>query len=703
MDLGHEETEKKIQYLRNRLAKEYKQAQKELKKATNEYLATFKAQDKAKKALVKAGTLSQADYDQWKKNKILYSNTMKQKVDVMAQHLANVDKQAASIINGELPGVYAMNYNYMGYSLEKGLNAMTLFTLHSNESVERLAAKNPKMLPYQHVKGSTAQTWSKRKINSALTQGILQGDDLATVADRLDKVTGMGWSAAYRNARTAMTGAQNAGRMDSLQNAESLGIKVKKQWMATLDERTRASHAELDGESVPVDEEFSNGLMFPGDPEGDPAEVYNCRCTMVGDVEDYPDEEFERWDNIEGKPIKNVTYKEWMAAKKQQMAQGVKPSAGAAQTAQAAKTATKAPKKAKITQKDIDAAEAKVKAAQDEIMAQNANKVFSGIWKENVTYADWAAKKGSIQAKKDYYNAEILKSKPSSVPYLQGKLAELEEFERNGPKFSALFDDLKAAEDELRKIKPSGLADDAYSVTRKSQAKWYTYKTYAEGDKYYDAWSRPIHAAASAGERNAYYEYTSASGGFNRPLAGFKAPRFSGGAGWDPMYYKGPGKVPLNNEGRGVDIHNLTKFVEKSKVPNDVWVQTAQDYATLEGPQGFLGIDYGMLRGMSDAQLQQFVGKVAEFPQFISGSISRGGGTYTPGNVRMNIYLPQGSEALYVLESGAFGKAEREIILQRGGTYRITRMYWGKDAEHGGRKLFVDMELRLERGYDKRN
>lgn len=690
MDLAHEETEKKIQYLRNRLAKEYKQAQRELKKAANEYLATFKVQDKANKALVKAGKLSQAEYDEWRKNKILYSQTMRQKVDVMAQYLANVDKQAAAIINSELPGIYAENYNFSAFQIEKGIKAKTSFTLHDNKSVERLAAKNPKMLPYQYVKGSTAQTWSKRKINSALIQGILQGDDLMTIADRLDKVTGMGWNAAYRNARTAMTGAQNAGRVSSFMDAIGMGISMKKQWMATLDERTRTSHAEMDGESVPVNKKFSNKLMFPGDPEGAPAEVYNCRCTIVGDLEDVQSGKFERYDNIAGKPIEYVTYKEWMAAKKQQMAQ------------QGQKATVKTVyKKAKITQKDIEAAEAKVKAAQDEIVAQNANKVFSGIWKENVTYADWEAKKGSIQAKKAYYNNEMLKSKPSSIPYLQGKLAELEEFERNGPKFANLFEELRIAEEELRRIKPTSVVDEMYSATRKSGARWYTYRTYTEGDRWYDSWSRPIHARAKAGERRAYAEYTSASGGFNRPLAGFKAPRYSGGSGWSQKYFVGPGKVPLDNEGRGRDIDFLTRFIEKSKLPEDVWVQTAQDFATLEGPQGFLGINYNALRFMSDADLQQFVGKVAEFPQFISGSISRGGGTYTPGNVRINIYLPKGSEALYVLESGTFGKAEREIILQRGGTYRITRMYWGQDAEHGGKKLFVDMELRLERGYHK--
>ncbi len=50
--------------------------------------------------------------------------------------------------------------------------------------------------------------------------------------------------------------------------------------MATLDGRTRDSHRDLDGERVPYDEPFSNGLMFPADPQGAGREVWNCRCTM---------------------------------------------------------------------------------------------------------------------------------------------------------------------------------------------------------------------------------------------------------------------------------------------------------------------------------------------------------------------------------------------------------------------------------------
>ena len=62
---------------------------------------------------------------------------------------------------------------------------------------------------------------------------------------------------------------------------DKYGIDVKKMWYATLDGRTRTHHREIHGEIRELEEKFSNGLLFPADPAGDPSEVDNCRCTML--------------------------------------------------------------------------------------------------------------------------------------------------------------------------------------------------------------------------------------------------------------------------------------------------------------------------------------------------------------------------------------------------------------------------------------
>jgi hypothetical protein len=39
----------------------------------------------------------------------------------------------------------------------------------------------------------------------------------------------------------------------------------------------------MNGETVALSEDFSNGLAWPGDPRGGPAEVANCGCSVQFD------------------------------------------------------------------------------------------------------------------------------------------------------------------------------------------------------------------------------------------------------------------------------------------------------------------------------------------------------------------------------------------------------------------------------------
>jgi HK97 family phage portal protein len=79
---------------------------------------------------------------------------------------------------------------------------------------------------------------------------------------------------AMRLARTEV--AQSAGFAQHESATES-GM-TKHSWLSSRDERTRDSHASIDGEEQPIGEAYSNGLLFPGDPSGDPEDTIMCRC-----------------------------------------------------------------------------------------------------------------------------------------------------------------------------------------------------------------------------------------------------------------------------------------------------------------------------------------------------------------------------------------------------------------------------------------
>lgn len=154
------------------------------------------------------------------------------------------------------------------------------FHLVDAKTVERRMKEGDIKLPKKKVDIPKDKRWNTKQLNSKLLAGILNGDSIPNIAKGLMDVIGNNQVAATRNARTMVTGAENAGRKDSYKALEEQGVIQKKVWIATADDRTRESHLMLDGEEVDIDDPFSNGLMYPGDPSGEPEEVYNCRCSM---------------------------------------------------------------------------------------------------------------------------------------------------------------------------------------------------------------------------------------------------------------------------------------------------------------------------------------------------------------------------------------------------------------------------------------
>lgn len=85
-------------------------------------------------------------------------------------------------------------------------------------------------------------------------------------------------------ARTETAAAYNFANLEMATTIEESTGKLNKVWVAASDERVRETHADADGQSVALDEDFQVGdstMQFPGDPSGSAEEVINCRCTMI--------------------------------------------------------------------------------------------------------------------------------------------------------------------------------------------------------------------------------------------------------------------------------------------------------------------------------------------------------------------------------------------------------------------------------------
>lgn len=120
----------------------------------------------------------------------------------------------------------------------------------------------------------------KKRITAEVSRGISTGMTFKQVAQQLAAKTKIGYNNAVRITRTEGHRINSQSTMDACFKAKEKGANVVKQWDSTLDSRTRESHMIVDGEIRELDEAFSNGLMFPGDPSGRAAEVINCRCRL---------------------------------------------------------------------------------------------------------------------------------------------------------------------------------------------------------------------------------------------------------------------------------------------------------------------------------------------------------------------------------------------------------------------------------------
>lgn len=316
-DPAHKETDRIIAGLEKKLKTAYSKAYGDAAEKFMQYMAAFDRKDAAHRADVAAGRWTEQEYTDWRRNQLLYADTLAGIRDTIAKDLHNTDKIAMQMVRDQQVDVYALNHNYATYEVEHGLGIDTSYTLYDHDTVERLMKDDPQLLPKPSARrqreiDAKDIAWNQQKLTSAFTASILSGDSIPKMAQKISEVAEMDRHAAVRNARTMCTGAENAGRSNGYKRAEAMGIDLKQQWVATLDGRTRDSHRELDGEIIKVGEKFSNGCRFPGDPEGAARETYNCRCALVAVVNGIDPMAFDKTDTLRRK-LENseITYEEW--------------------------------------------------------------------------------------------------------------------------------------------------------------------------------------------------------------------------------------------------------------------------------------------------------------------------------------------------------------------------------------------------------
>lgn len=133
-----------------------------------------------------------------------------------------------------------------------------------------------------------------KKLKLILAESIENGDSLSVRVDKLRKgaesvFAELSEARAYLIARTETAGSVNLGQVATY---KAYGVQ-EKQWLATVDNRTRDTHLFMHEVRVPIDMAFdvprldggNDTMQFPADASASAENVCNCRCTITPVIE----------------------------------------------------------------------------------------------------------------------------------------------------------------------------------------------------------------------------------------------------------------------------------------------------------------------------------------------------------------------------------------------------------------------------------
>jgi SPP1 gp7 family putative phage head morphogenesis protein len=134
---------------------------------------------------------------------------------------------------------------------------------------------NPKVVEFIETRTGdlikSISNTTKEALKATLKQGVELGESIPKLAKRIASVYDD--AQGYRSVLIARTETQTAMNNASLNSYRQSKVVEKKTWLTAGDDRVREEHAMMDGETVLLEEAFSNGLMVPSEPA--------CRCTII--------------------------------------------------------------------------------------------------------------------------------------------------------------------------------------------------------------------------------------------------------------------------------------------------------------------------------------------------------------------------------------------------------------------------------------
>lgn len=135
-------------------------------------------------------------------------------------------------------------------------------------------------------------TTTRTAMLASLAEGVAASEGFTDLVARIHAVMETRRGQAATIARTEVMPAYNFTSREAYRQS---GVVQQMEWLTARDDAVRSrdkgdrfDHAAADGEVTGLDGTFSRtgqALRYPGDPAGDPANIINCRCTVIPVIE----------------------------------------------------------------------------------------------------------------------------------------------------------------------------------------------------------------------------------------------------------------------------------------------------------------------------------------------------------------------------------------------------------------------------------
>lgn len=226
----------------------------------------------------------------------------------------NINVESSQIIKNAIQNIFEEGYYTSAFSFQAVINETLNFTKIDPDLILK-SLKNPldkigwKTRNRKNILQMTAS------IRDEITQGFINGKGYSHTAQRINDRLNIGVNKAIRIVRTEGHRVQNQSFKESFstakKNIKPTGLELVKIWDATLDNRTRKRHGDMDGVEANEDGKFKfKGKLVDGPGlTGSADDDINCRCRQRFQLVGYAPK--VRKDNVSGELIEYKTYKKW--------------------------------------------------------------------------------------------------------------------------------------------------------------------------------------------------------------------------------------------------------------------------------------------------------------------------------------------------------------------------------------------------------